>query len=117
MCGLLSSAEQVNVQPLQSFQFTPSCSRVQAEDRGEVSRFPLVPHHSRFEKPLLVFLGQRSPDGRGLFEWAYIVGNPRPELCPLHNSAQNAEFGIQCRGADLLICSPSPVFSDSQGTH
>ena len=108
-----SAGEQVHVGPLQAFQLAAPCGGVQAENRSEVSRFPLRPHHSRFEKPLLFFLSYCPPDGARLFQRPYIVSNTRPELRSLQDAAQDAQLRVERGGADSLFRPPSPVVRDS----
>src|SRR5579863_7141452 len=107
-----SAGKQVHVTPLQPFQLAASCSRIQTEDRSKVGRFPFRPHYSRFEKPQLFFLTDRSSDGARLSEGLYIVSNTCPELRSLQNAPQNAQLGVECGGADSLFRSPGPVISD-----
>ena len=105
-----SAGEQVNVGPLEGFQFAASRGGVQAENRGKVSRFPFRPHYSRFEKPLLFFLGECPPDGARLFEGPYIVSNTRPEPRSLQDAAQDAQFCVErCRASTRTSARGAPL--------
>jgi hypothetical protein len=94
---------------LQPFQLTASRGRIQAEDRGKVGRFPFKPHYSRLEKLLLFFLSDCPPYRARLFEGSYIVSNTCPELRSLQGAAQDAQLGVERRGANFLLCPPGPV--------
>ena len=88
---------------MEGFQLAASRGCVEAENRREVSRFPLRPQHSRFKKSLLIILSECPPDGARLFEGLYIVSNTRPDPRSLHYAAQDAQLCVEGGGADALF--------------
>ena len=114
--------------PLQPFQLAASCRGVQAEDRRKVGRFPLRPHHSRFEQPLLVILSQCPARWWTALSGAVYRQQHAPRASPASRCAARCPVPHSALRAGASTCwtvspdftsglagPPCPVFGDPLG--